>query len=739
MQNFPKMSALAIAIASGASLGTAAAAETNLMLEEVVVTAQKRQENLQDVPASINAFSGDFVEQAGWIDISKMQESIPSLVTGGESKSRPYIAIRGIGTRKFDIGADGSVGLFVDEIYNARFSSTLSSLMDVERIEVLKGPQGTLYGRNTIGGAINVFTRKPTNEFEAKVKASAGNYDSKQFGASVSGAIVEDVLLGRISGSYSDTGGLIEDTVSGEDNNHETTTLRGSLIYNIGENWELTGSADYSDVESDAVLTDVEPGEVFGVVLVSPADPRVPAVVAEGAEDRYSNEFSEVGFVDREASQYSFKAKHSGDVIDFLSITSYSDEDYSELRDFDGTRLESWFATIDQKSSQLSQEFRFSSVDGGFATFDDRLTWVVGAFYFEDDAERLDGQFNTSDSILVPPSLGLELGYTNFYTELETTSYALYSQATYALTDALNLTLGLRYSNDTKDFQYSALTNTPLPPVTQSFTVADEIEFSSTDPKLSLDYHFSDEVMAYATYSEGYKSGGVQFAVGTPEGALDSFDEERLTSVEVGLKSRLFDDRVQFNMAAYQYDYIDQQLQSIVNDGSGAPTAKTNNVGESDMKGIELEVIALLTESLTLDFKYAWLDATFEEFETDQGSFTGNDMPAAPENAATVSLNYNADIGDLGQLTFNAGYSWKDDQYFNFENSDLALQESYGVTNLAAWWDSPDASTRVRIFCDNCSDDEHMLNFTTFPDPFGGGRRTWDYGRKYGAEITYNF
>lgn len=715
-------------------------AQTNppAMLEEVIVTAEKRSANLQDVPSSINAFSGEAIANEGWKDIHRLQEAVPSLVIGGESRARPYISIRGVGTRKFDIGTDSSVAIFIDEIYVARFSASLNGIMDLEQIEVLKGPQGTLWGRNTIGGAISMTTRKPTNELEAHFKAGIGNEGYYQLGGSISGPIVEDKLLARLSVSTSDIDGVYEDTVSGNTNNNEINAARLNVLGFATERWEIGVSADYNKVKADAVLTEIVPGDAFPVVLVSPQDPRVPGVVAEGAEARYQNAYSTPGYVDRENSQVALKAVYEGETVEFLSLTSYSDEDYTELRDFDGTSINVWNQYIDQSSDQVSQEFRLSSVDGGFATFGDRLKWVAGLYYYEDHAKRLDRFDVSQDAILNPPSLGLFNAQTWFDMKIDVTSYAVFGQATYALTDKMNLTLGLRYTKDEKSFANDTRTNNTAPPVAESFLVSDKANFSSTDPKITLDYHFTDEVMAYATYAKGYKSGGIQFAVGTPEDALKPIDEERLDSFEVGVKSRFWDQRVQLNASAYFYDFQDQQLQQIIQI-EGAPVAITENAAESDMTGIELELLALLTDSVTLDIKYAWQDAKFGDFESEEGDFSGNHMPASPENAVAINLTKIVELPDMGSLTFRAGYSWKDQQYFNFRNDELALQDDYGIVNLAAWWDFADDRTRVRVFCDNCNDEEYLANFTSFPALFGGGRRSWEYGRLYGLEVAYAF
>lgn len=718
-------------------LATQTLAETySPMLEEVIVTAQKRSESLQEIPAAINAFSGEDIDAAGWEDLNRLQEAVPSLVINGESKTRSYIAIRGIGTRKFDIGTDASVGMFIDEVYVARFSSALTGIMDLERIEVLKGPQGTLYGRNTIGGAINILTRQPTDEFEARVKAGVGNENAWELSGYVSGGITDDIAA-RLSLSRSEIDGVLKDTGSGNKGAEENDSARLSVRFEPFDDWRLGFTGDYSKIKSDAVLMEAVPGDDFPIVLVPPTDPRVDAIIARGKEDRYENAYSTPGFVDREFGQYAIKAEHYADWGNFLSISSYSSDDYQEERDFDGTIINAWIHAVDQQSDQFSQEFRLTSSTGGFATFNERLEWVLGVYYFEDDAERVDIH-SSEDSILNPPVFEEPIGFTLFDIEVDTVSYAAYSQATYAITDRFNLTAGVRYTKDEKDFTYIGDTNVPTPPVTARFETRDTIDFDSTDPKVALDYAVTDDVMLYASYAEGYKSGGVQFGVGNEANAADSFDEERLSSIEIGMKSRLWGDRLQLNVSAYDYDFEDQQVQQII-EVDGAPIATTENVASSEMNGIELEVLALMTGGLTLDFKYAWQDAEFDEFLSEEGDFSGNQMPAAPEHAYTVALTQELSLGEYGDTILNATYAWKDTQYFNFANEELARQADYGVFNVSAIWRLWDDRSTLRLYCDNCTDEEYLLTFTAFPALFGGGLNNWDYGLRYGLEFTYSF
>jgi len=707
------------------------------MLEEIIVTAQKRSESLQDVPASIAAFSGDMIDQLGWSDLDQLQESVPSLNIGGSGKSRPVVFIRGVGTRKFDIGADGSVGIFVDEVYNARFSSTLSGMMDIERIEVLKGPQGTLYGRNTIGGAISIITRKPSNKPRVKIKLLAGNESQYQYGLNASGPVVKDNLYGLISVMDSDIDGVFTDTVSGKTNNHRNSAYRAALLTDAIDNWELGLTFDHSKTSSDASLAEPLYGKNFPIVLVSPADPRIPEIVAEGSKSHTANAYSDPGFVDRDSSQLALKVQYFGDAYELTSITSFNQEELQELVDFDATPLNVAPQEVDQESSQASQEIRFNSVHNGFGTLENQLKWVVGLYYFQDEAERLDGSPYGNDSFLYPRGFNGVLS-TEYLVEIETDSYALFGQSTYTLSEHANLTFGLRYTLDQKDYSYLATSNNNLPPVIEGFLVDDNLEFESLDPKISFDYHLSDLVMAYASFSRGFKSGGVQFANGDPKLAAQSFDEEQLDSYEIGMRGRYLEQTLQINSSLYYYDYTDQQMQGFVN-VNGFPNALTENAGRSRMTGLEIETLALLSESLTLDVKYTWQDAKFDEFDAFSGDYSGNHMPFAPKHSATANLMYQKTIEQGGKIGLQVGLAYKDDFYFDYLNTEKSLQKAYSLLNLSAWWESDDGSLRLRAFCQNCTDKSYRTNAVSFSEPFDGGRNVWDYGRRYGIELTHNF
>ena len=725
-------------------------------LEEVIVTAEKREQNLQDVPASISAFSASQIEQAGWDDISQLETSVPSVSVGGDGDSRPFIFIRGVGSRKFDMGSEGSVGVFVDEIYNARFSSSLSGIVDIERIEVLKGPQGTLYGRNTIGGAVSLYTVKPTEEFEARVKVAAGNEGYQRVGGYVSGAISEN-WVGRLSASTRSDDGNMTEILSGKNDGQDADAVRVNLIGQLSNKTSLEFTAQTTSLDQEARLAQANgemgplglyqlghalplpflPAPLRGAIVAGIQAGTVANILREAALDPRNVKMDRPGFSNLESDLVSLKIEHESDNFLFTSITSRTSDEIHEQTDFESTTRDAIWTDVKQNSKQLTQEFRFTSVDGGMFTMDDRLTWVVGLYYFNDEGYRMD-DYSVGVEGNIPPQFypavqGLAYSQARQDVTLDNTSIAFYGQATYAVTDQLNLTLGIRRSDDEKDFITQMITNTPgYPFVAAPFTLPQTLEYGSTDPKISLDYAINDNSMAYITYSSGYKSGGVTFATWAQAGNVGGFEEEHLDSLEIGYKARLMNDRMQLNLSAYRYDYTDQQVQSIVV-VNGSPQGLTDNAAESEMTGVELEMNYLLTNALRVDFNYFNQDAVFDDY----ADKSGNPMQFAPENAYTVALNYAPDLWN--NLQMRAEYSYKDEFQFDAGNRDVSLEPDHGVVNLTASMDLSDSAS-LRLFCNNCSDELIRTQVTTFASSQGGGGRSiYGPGRRVGAEITYNF
>ena len=723
------------------------AADDHEGLEVISVTAQKRVQNLQEVPMSVSALSGLSLEKSGVSDITEIDRQMVGVVVDEESASRPYIYIRGIGTRSFDIGSEGSVGVFIDGVYVPRFSSIVSDLLAIERVEVLKGPQGTLYGRNTIGGAISIITKEPEDYFTGSIGLKAGNYDSSGIDLSVNGR-ASDSLLFSLSGSYSKMDGPIEETTSGKSDGVQNSAIRGRLKFEPTDKLSFDLIVQSINTETDAFVAEFipNPNRPEGAPLALLAGPqtndRIENLLSETTEDLFSQALNVLGGIDRDADSITIKAEWDGAPFTVTSISSYQEDDLYERRDFDATRLDLIDQTVEQSSKAISQEIRLTSTPGGSLTFNNKFEWLVGAYFYNDDASRLDVYALGTDTIVsflatggTPPFIRSPDLY---QVDLETDSFALFSQGTVKLSDRLNLTIGLRYTRDEKSYVYAASTPTPgLPPVVGEFEFDGKVKFTSTDPRVTLDYTVTDDVMLYAGYSQGFKSGGVQYANAVPGLANQLFQPEELKSYDAGMKSRWFDNQLQINASAFFYKYEDQQILNII-DVNGVPTGFTENAGSSELKGFDLEIQAAITEDLTASANYGFLDTEFTRFETIGGAdFRGNELPRAPQHTIRLGLSYLADLSDLGYLTLSANLGWNDDYFFDSANTSFAMQESFTTLNTSATWELTD-DLFIRAYCSNCTNEVVFTNFTVFSDG-SGAVAALDYERQYGLALRKSF
>jgi iron complex outermembrane receptor protein len=345
------------------------------MLEETLVTAQKRVQSMQDVPATISAIGEQELRDAGLFDIHSVGQREPGIYFEGQAKSRPVVVIRGIGQSAASIHSETAVGIFVDGVYMPRISGAIQSLANVDRIEVLKGPQGTLYGRNTIGGAMSIYTRKPSEDFNGHVDAGFGNYESWHLGAYVEGALVADRVAGSLGLSQNRKGGVREDAPTGVENDEESTYARGRLLFTPSDSLELDFTVTYSNEEVDAVLE--EPDGAFpipftaapapvppfppGTILFSVPPEEQMAALADSAADFYSDSMSEPGLVDVETFLANATVTWSSEQFELTSITGYYETEARTVRDFDVSRFEIIDTDDNSESDTFSQELRLSS------------------------------------------------------------------------------------------------------------------------------------------------------------------------------------------------------------------------------------------------------------------------------------------------------------------------------------------------------------------------------------------
>lgn len=733
----------AIILCSALSAVSGISHANSTAIEEVVVTAQKRTETQQDVAASFNVYSESSIENAGWSDVQDVAQQIPSLELIGNAKTRTSVFIRSIGTNKYDIGTEGSIGVFVDGIYIPRFSSLMQNLLDLERVEILRGPQGTLYGRNTIGGAISLYTKPAEYDWIRTVEAGLGQDDSYHTSFKVSGPLTDELLM-YAGITRSEDAGHREELNTGEANDEEVTAGRVKFTWMPNDNWEAQFTADYSSQKENAVLSEyfTRNNTVFALSPFIPPAVEQAALDAE-AEDDLTSRLNDPGGTDLDALAANILVKWANDDLIFESITGFRDESLSESIDNDSTEFNVLFQESDQQSETLSQEFKLTSEEGGAYSMDYKLEWLVGVFLYQDKAQREDISSLGTDSVaavLSLPPLNINGPYPlGFDVDLETRSWAVFAEAGYYFTDEWSVTTGIRFSKDTKEFTYTAFTDPaqafvfPL----DNFQFDDRLEFESTDPKVVVQWEPEayPDFNAYLSYSQGYKSGGIQFIARRQEVADDSFDKEILKATELGFKSRWLNHSLQVNGSIYHYDYQDQQIDGLVLLGD-ATMIITENAGASTINGVEVDVIYKPLPQMMLQMSYAYMDAYFDEYDQPGGGdLSGNRLPSSPKHAAWISAEYNHWLKNDWELSSRMDYSWRDEQVF--AAAGFFDQEAYGLLNVGLWLKNPQDTLTARLFCANCSDKTYSTNIYQLT-PTEGYQSTGP-GRTYGMSVKYNF
>jgi iron complex outermembrane receptor protein len=726
--------------------GAAATGPRAQAMEEVIVTSQRKAESIQDVPIAISAFTAEQIEDANLTNLDQIAPLTPGLFVGKFSETRPQIYIRGVGSRQFDVGSEGSVGVFLDEVYMGRFSAGLTGLADVERIEVLKGPQGTLYGRNTIGGAINVITQNPTDELTMKAEAGGGNMGYFTGQGVISGPLVEDRLFGRFSVSYRSRDGYVENLTTGTDHNAlDQLNVRGKLLFAPTEDLDISFTLDYNRADPTGGLQ----GEyVAGLPVLATGGPLTPPLVTTPSRfDEFYNTDSEL---ERDIYTAILRADWDLGGVRFTSISAYHDVDMMEARDLDSTSIDSIEHITEEQAEQFTQEIRFSSTDGGWLTFDDRVEWIAGFYYLKEKPIRFENLRGGLDSVFSMIAASIDAGgppaplapgtmyIDNFLTvDVDTTSYALFGQATIDITDRLALTLGGRYTDDKKEAIYSGSSNRDfVPPIILPFQVDLERSWDSFDPKATVEYHWTDEAMTYFVYSEGFKSGGFQFAKFNAVEASEIFEPETVETYEVGLKSTWLDRRLRTNLSYFYYEYTDLQVPKTTTGAGGAPAITTLNAAQATVQGFEFDGTLSVTEGLTWHLGYAYLDATYDEYVFNADlDFSGNEMVRSPKHTFNTTLEYHRPIGN-GQFGIRGDLSWTDKYFFEADEglTPGTDQKEFALFNASVSYEI--GSWRFSVWGKNLTDEVYRTTTLSF------GAFTMEYlglPRTYGASIGWTF
>ena len=763
-------------------------ADTGFELEEIIVTARKREENLQTTPVAVSAFTDKELEVRQIDSTDRLTDITPNLTfdsvsPSSGSSSAAQIFIRGIGQTDFTPVTDPGVGLYVDGIYMARSVGNVLDFLDVERIEILRGPQGTLFGRNTIGGAVVVHSRRPDEDPRASLKVQVGDDDMFYLTGKANLPLGENVFS-NIAIASKNRDGYVTRVYDGVDTGDDDSLAgRGSLSWTPRDDFRLYLTADVTRIREHgaptvgggvndrgafatfgngllASCTAVNINPNFGTPGGGPPSFPPPGVGVNGAPGCYhANSFageytSEGTFpVKSDLDIWGLSAELVWDVSDWVSIksiTGYRDMEMESSRDGDNTPA-NIFATQDfYDHQQFSQEFQFSGT-----VLDDRMKWLLGLYYFEEDG------FNTNPVYLPVGSIRSGGLYDN-------DSLAAFFQSTYDLTQQLAFTFGLRYTEDTKRFTpdqislgdssasgifgptwpnfagfYLPSAGPPMPAGTRLVTF-DEFEekFDDTNIMLNLAYQWTDELMTYVSYSEGFKSGGFdqRFTAFTP--APSSYDPEYADTWEAGLKTDLADNRVRLNLALFHTSYED--LQIIIRESFNPITF---NGGDASIDGGELELTLVPTDRWYITAAVGYLDAEYDELDpsVSEGSnatpiLIDYKLVNTPEWSAALGAAYTIDLSDWGTLTPRVDWSFHDEQFNDSINTPQLFQDDYTLLNAAITLQTNDGRWESTLAFRNITDEEYLITGNSaFRTAASYVEQVYGRGSEWYLSVQYNF
>ncbi len=745
------------------------------VVDNVIVTTRKRQEAIQDTPVSITAFNDLSLRQLNVRRIQDIAPVVPNLdyqSTVGLRSARANS--RGVGQSDPIGSIDPGVGLYVDGVYFARAQASLPAAIDLERVEVIRGPQGTIFGKNTIGGAVNIITREPDWAFGGEAEVRAGNFDMFETRASLNVPIVDEVMAARLSFATATRDGFEKERLGGTDPNDEKLLAgRAQLRWLLGENLELMLAADRSrekQVQSQGKCSVVNGGRnLLAALNMFVGYTQAWADVA--ASDNPRRVETDLSGLRDELHTYGGSARLMWEIFPdttLRSITALRGLENEQVFDFDGTRIQLIRPDVDNfefQQQQISQELQLSS-----RALDGRIDYIVGAYALKESSkdEVAEGVLTDiqAEDIVVPASQlplpadqlaglirGAEIQFTN---RVDNLAYSVFAQGTYAITDRLSFTGGLRASSERRRLFRRGVSQTAGNDLagmmvaagvqTNFFERSDR--FTDITPSASLSYKFREGLLAYASYSTGFKSGGFNGRsfrpIGVEEAALPiEFDPEDLTTYEIGFKGAFLDQRLVVNAAAFYSIYEDVQLTVLSEDPDVAlqnVTINLLNAGESIITGGELELVLNPIPNLLLRSSVGILHDRFTEVD-DPSDPRAKDRHLAFVSPYTTStsVEYSFDLFSLGNLTARADWSTRSQQFFDSPNSEGLKSGKRGLLDARLSLQLADGVTEVAVFGKNLTDREYLVSGVDFSASFGNQIRFVGPPRTYGIELRRRF
>ena len=705
-------------------------------LEEIVVTAQKRTANVLDVPISMTVLSGTNLENAA---VSRMEDFIslaPNVyVNFNDSIRATAISIRGILSDPNNVGIDPAVGVYVDGVYMARPTTVNVGMFDLQRVEVLRGPQGTIFGKNTIGGAIHFVSRVPSDDPEFSVTARTGNLDYRLLQL-VGNVPISETFSVRASGQYEERDGFLTNLAGPDNNDLDNVNFRVSARYAPSDRFEMILRADTARDRTNAGANEIlVPSPVF-------ADPPFNSPQDVDPWDRVIKD-ADSSVQDRDLFGTSLELNWRLGAGTLTSITAYRQFDWENFQTSDKTEFALFGTGIREDEDQFSQELRYAAEH-------DRLNYVVGAYYFDQgmDAEAF-ARIGVDVFALFGGPLGAlpapDGGFIDIFAGNE--SFAAFGQIDYLLADNWTLTAGLRFTSEEKRISHELIGDSCcgfVPTVPLS-------EFERTDEEPSytagFKYNFSDAGMAYLTYSRGFKAGGYNafaFALIQPDGTPADFEPEFVDNLELGAKAEFADGRVQISAALFVMDYTDLQVNQLIPNNAGIIDFVTSNAAEAESKGIEAELLARIADHTTLQVGYGYTDAEYTSFPgaTPAGDdFSGNQLAQSPEHSLGLSVEYQRPVSDNWEFFARGEATHRSDRFSDPVNTPEFEADAYTLVNGRLGWSNPGNGFGVYLWGRNLTNEDYAIQLGPGSGAFSPGAVFQSIGieRTYGIEVTYDW
>ena len=734
-------------------------------LAEVVVTANLRSEVLQDVPAAITALSGETLTRNNISGLDGIAQRTPGLVFAAFAEGQPEIAIRGVGTKEDGPAASDSTVVSVDGVYIAARSAQVFDLFDLERVEVLRGPQGTLYGKNSIGGSINFVTTQPSAETRIRASLKGGNFGRLDGGALVSGGLT-DTLFGKIAVSYRSNDGYLRNVLAGSPEFGKREGETESFGYRTTLRWVptdlLNASVTFDGAHDDNGASNREPVGSLGPLhnCACASNPVAVNQALGGASSPYSTLADVQGFTHRDIFGAALTVNFDAGFATLTSISAYRHTRYDYLEDSSGLPAAHSFTdltgasgnpnttllgppsdgftfkvtdAVRERPDQYTQDLRLTSPSTG--TFE----WLTGVFFSREENKRNEG--------FVFPSLGRSDRLPSSSLSLQSnkgTAYAAYGQASYEITDQFKITAGARYSYEKKEITSEARIISGLPLLLQAYPqIAAEQDWNNVSWRFVADYHVTADALLYASIATGFKSGGFTGSASTAAEAAAPFSPEKATNYEVGAKTQMFNRRLRLNLATFYTDYRDLQVTRFFQPlGTTFGQFITENAGKALLEGVELEISAHPWRNVEVGATYAYLDAHYTQFTglpstIGTGNFNGNRLRQAPRNTASAYAAYTYALRSGAQLSAGVDWSYRSLSYYDPDNNPITVIPSYDLFNGRLGYLSDNSHWDFSLWIKNAADEKYRTHvfsqrdgriaFALFGEP-----------RTYGATLTYN-